>query len=101
VRSDQNGDTWQLQSHGPWGQLDRLKIEKNRTTALELGPPLRIDPHVGIWLGQVRVALRLFGRAGEMYQNTILKNNQRMAAPKVRIVDAAGMLLTSGQFEYG
>jgi hypothetical protein len=101
VKLDQNGDTWQLQSHGPWGHLGHIKVEKNRTTALELGPPLRIDPHVGIYPGQVRVTLRLVGRAGEMYQNTILKNNQRVAAPNVRIVDEAGMLLASGAFQYG
>jgi hypothetical protein len=101
LTGEQDGATWQLRSGGPWGRLARINLPRGRTTALEVGPPLQIKPRVEMYPGQVRIGLRLFGRAGEMYQNSILKNNQRVSRPEVRILDEAGTLLASGQFQYG
>ena len=98
---NQDGDAWKASSHGPWGKLARIGVERGRTAALELGPPLLIKPQVEIWGGQVRVGLCLFGQAGEKYENVILRNNQRIPEPQVRIIDEAGTVLASGRFQFG
>jgi hypothetical protein len=76
LAAERNGAVWKAQSWGPWDKLDRIQIARGRTTTIELGPPLRIQPEVAVSRGQVRVALGLFGRAGEKYSNLIEKNNQ-------------------------
>jgi hypothetical protein len=98
---NQDGDAWKASSHGPWGKLARIGVERGRTTAIELGPPLLIKPQVEIWGGQVRVSLGLFGQAGEKYENLILRNNQRIQEPQVKIVEEAGTVLASGRFQFG
>jgi hypothetical protein len=97
----QDGDVWQLWSRGPWGQLARIRAERGRTTTIEVGPPLQIKPQVEMYPGQVRVGLCLFGRSGEKYENSILKNEQRISEPQVKIVDEAGTVLASGRFQFG
>lgn len=97
----QDGDTWQMWSRGPWGELSRIRVDRGRTTALELGPPLLIKPQVEIFSGQVIVGLRIFGRAGEQYTNLICRNDRRIEAPQMRIIDEAGTVLASGPFKYG
>lgn len=101
LTGEQNGATWQLRSWGPWGQLARIKVPRGRTTAVEVGPPLQIKPQVEMYPGQVRVGLSLVGRAGEKYENLILRNNQRIPGPPVMIIDQAGTVLSSGQFQFG
>ena len=98
---EHNGEVWKASSWGPWGRLDRIQVARDRTTAIELGPPLRIKPEVSVSRGQVRVALGLFGRSGEKYDNAILRNNQRIPGPQVEIVDEAGTVLASGRFQFG
>ena len=97
----QGNDTWRLRSQGPWGKLARINVQRGRTTAIELGPPLQIVPQVAVYPGQVRISLGLFGRAGEKYENLIQKNNQRISEPHVRIIDEAGTTLASGRFQFG
>jgi hypothetical protein len=101
LRWQQGGDTWQMWSHGPWGQLSRIKVARRRTTAIELGPPLRIKPQVGVYRRQVTVDLGIFGRSGEKYTNLICKNDRRVEVPQVRIIDEAGAVLESGPGKYG
>lgn len=98
---NQDGDTWTASSRGPWGELARIGVERGRTTAIELGPPFSIKPQVDIRHDQVRVGLNLFGRAGEKYENVFLRNNQRIPGPQVKMIDEAGTVLSSGQFQYG
>ena len=52
-------------------------------------------------LTAIIVGLCLFGRAGEKYENLILRNNQRIPEPQVKIIDEAGMVLASGRFQFG
>lgn len=96
-------DTWQMWSRGPWGQLSRIKVARRRTTAVGLGPPLLIKPEVEIYgrHRQVTVDLGIFGRSGEKYTNVICKNNRRIEAPQVKIIDEAGAVLNSGPGKYG
>jgi len=101
LTGERDGETWKASSWGPWGKLDRVQIARGRATDIELGAPLLIKPEVTVYPGQVRVALRLLGCAGEQYSNAILRNNQRIPGPPVKIIDEAGTVLASGQFQFG
>jgi hypothetical protein len=94
-------DTWKLTSSGPWGNLAKIKVTPGKTTSLALGPPLRITPRVGVIGRKVSVGLRILGRSGERYSNIVLKNDKRVPAPRVKIVDREGNVLASGSFSYG
>ncbi len=101
LRWRQGDDTWQMWSQGPWGQLSRIKVARHQTTTIELGPPLLIKPEVAIYGRQVDVALCIFGRSGEKYTNLICKNDRRIAAPEIKIMDEAGTVLVADKFQYG
>jgi hypothetical protein len=97
----QNGNTWQIDSSGPWGKLSTIKVRKNSTTVLELGQSFLIKPSVSKSGSQVSIGLSIIGRAGEHYSAEITKNGKRLPTPKLKIVDETGNVLTSGKFEYG
>jgi len=97
----QDGDTWQMVSGGPWGELSRIEVERGKTAAVELGPPLTIKPLVEVLPGRVFVELQIFGRAGERYSNLVCRNDRRIEAPKVTILSEGGTTLAFGSFQYG
>jgi len=102
IQMKQDGDTWGIESSGPWGTLAQVKVQKDQTTALKLGPPLLVKPEVRRGSPQqVSVGLTIFGQAGEKYRNVITKNGEPISPPKVKIVDEAGTVIASGRFEYG
>jgi len=101
LRREQNGDTWQIDSRGPWGKLARIKVEKNETTVLKLGPPLLIKPGVSSRGSQVLIDFSIIGQAEERYGNVITKNGRRASTPGLKIMDKAGNVLAAGKFEYG
>ena len=97
----QDGDTWQLESRGPWGELSTIRVKNNETTVLKLGPPFQIKSKVLFTGTKVSIDFNIIGRAGEHYYNSIMKNNKRAPAPRVKIIDQDGSVLASGKFEYG
>ncbi len=101
INAHANGETWRLSSHGPWGDLARIKVVPGSTTSLAVGPPLRIVPKVDVRGGGGYVELRILGRAGEKYSNVILRNGKRLPPPGVKILDEDGDTLASGHFAYG
>lgn len=101
LRWNLDGDTWQVWSKGPWGELSRIAVERGRTTTPELGPPLLVKPKVEVFPGHVFIGLQIFGRAGEQYTNLICRNDRRIEAPKVRILSEGGTTLAFGSFAYG
>ncbi|MBN2133353.1 MAG: hypothetical protein JW741_27895 [Sedimentisphaerales bacterium] len=101
ITQKQDGQTWELQSRGPWGQLGRIAVAGEQATTIDVGPPLQVKPEVTRMPGRVFVGLSIYGQAGEKYRNTILRNGRRASAPKVRIVDKTGKVLASGAFRYG
>jgi len=96
-----DGDTWQLESTGPWGKMSTVKVKNGDTAVLEFGQPFTIKPEVRRAGPQVSIDLKIFGRAGEQYRNVIMRNGRRIAAAKLEIVDEKGNVLTTGRFEYG
>lgn len=101
ITRKRDGQTWELQSRGPWGQLGKIAVAGGQTTTIDVGAPLRVKPKVTQMRGKVFVGLSIYGQAGEKYQNTILRNGRRGSAPKVRVIDKAGKVLASGAFRYG
>ncbi len=97
----QGGDTWQIDSRGPWGKLSTISVNNNETTVLKLGPPFLIKPGVRKSGSNVSVDFAIIGQASEQYQNVIRKNNRTVPVPKAKIINEAGNVLASGKFEYG
>jgi hypothetical protein len=101
ISMKQGGDTWQLESRGPWGELSKILVKNNGTTVLKLGPPFQIKPKVRFTGTKVSIDFNIIGMAGEHYRNVIMQNSKRASAPKVKIIDEAGSVLATGKFEYG
>lgn len=97
----QGGDTWRIDSSGPWGKLSTISVNDNDTTVLELGQPLLIKPSVNKSSSLVSIGLSIIGRAGVHYKAAITKNGKRLPPPKLKIIDETGNVLASGKFEYG
>ena len=97
----QGGDTWQIDSRGPWGKLSKISVNKNDTTVLKLGPPFLIKPGVRKSGSNVSIDFAIIGQASEQYQSVIRKNNRSVPAPKAKIIDETGNVIASGKFEYG
>ncbi len=98
---DQNGQTWRLNSRGPWMNLSRIRVQNLRTTALKLGPPLLVRPKVHRNGSAVDIDFLIVCRAGERYQTFATKDNREVRKAKVRIVDETGKILKAGSVRYG
>lgn len=101
VTREQDGQRWRLYSHGPWGELSQIRVERGRTTTIALGPPLLLRPEVHRGPGRVHIELGILGRAGEKYARLVREDKGKLWEPRMRIIDEAGTVLTSGRFEYG
>lgn len=101
LRGQRDGDTWQIDSSGPWGKLGNIKVNKDETTVLKLGPPLLIKPNVTKRNSQVSIDFSITGQAGERYGNVITKNGRRVSTPELKIIDEGGKVLAAGRFQYG
>jgi hypothetical protein len=101
IEAKQNDDIWRIDSSGPWGKLENIKVKNTETTRLELGPPFLIKTTVSKSDSSVLVNLLIIGRAGEQYSAAAMKNGKTVARPGLKIVDEAGNLLASDKFRYG
>ncbi len=97
----QGGDTWRIDSRGPWGKLSKISVKNNDTTVLKLGPPFLIKPGVRKSGSNVSIDFDIIGQASEQYQSVIRKNNRAVPPPKAKIIDETGNVIASGKFEYG
>ncbi|MEJ2704721.1 MAG: hypothetical protein P8Z79_19980 [Sedimentisphaerales bacterium] len=97
----QNGHNYLLLSQGPWGDLARIKVRNDKTTPLRLGPPLSIEPKVRKNGPIVTIEFNVVGRAGELYEKFVRRDNRAMAGASLKIVNKVGRVLESGKFRYG
>jgi hypothetical protein len=88
-------------SSGPWGELSKIKVEKDKTTAIALGPPFTIKTDVQRNGRNVLIGLSLIGRSGEYWNPQVSLNKGQVMAPKLSIIDEAGKILASGSFQFG
>jgi hypothetical protein len=101
ISMKQYGQTWRIDSRGPWANLSRIKVKNLRTTALRLGPPFLIKPKVRRNGSSVDIDYMIVGQARERYWKFALKDNRTVRNAKVRIVDETGKILKAGKFRYG
>lgn len=97
----QGGDTWHIESHGPWGDLSKIKVRHKEATALKFGPPFLIKPEVQKYGSILSIDYAITGRAGEKYDKNFTRNNRTVTGAKIKIVDESGKVLKSGGFKYG
>jgi len=94
-RTDANGVAWSLDSAG--GGM--VSTEPNGPKA---GPPILVQANVQrVADREVSIGLILQGQAGEQYRPVVKKNGTPVAAPKLRILNEAGQVITQGDFQYG
>jgi len=101
ISQKQNGQTWWIESLGPWGELSRITLKRNETTALRLGPPFLVKPRVSRSGSVVSIDYTIIGEAGEHYRASAIRDGRIVTGAKINIVDEAGNVLNTGRFEYG
>ena len=94
-RTDANGVAWSLDQVG--GAV--VSTVPDRPKA---GPPLLVSANVQrVADREMSIGLVLQGQAGEQYRPAVKKNGTPQAAPKLRILNEAGEVITQGSFQYG
>ena len=96
-----NGHDWRIEGVGPWGGLSRIKIRRNQTTELRLGPPLLVKPDVSRSGSVLSIGYSIIGQAGEHYRSFVTQDGRTVIGAKINIIDEAGNVLKAGQFSYG
>jgi len=97
----QDGQTWRIDSNGPWADLSEIRTKNNQTTTLRLGPPFLVKPSISKSGSLIAINYAIVGQAGEQYQNAARKNGRAVIAAELTIVDETGNVLDSGKFKYG
>jgi hypothetical protein len=101
ISMEQDGHHWQIDSRGPWGNFSKIRVKNNQTTSLKLGPPFLIRPIVDERGSHLSIDFAVIGQAGERYRNFVRKDDQPIADAELKIVDEAGNVLETGEFECG
>ena len=65
------------------------------------GEPVSVRLDVQVTDKVLSIGLIVEGQAGEKYVGGAMKKDEWLAAPTFKVVDEAGKLIGSGQFEYG
>jgi len=97
---DTSGYRWIFRS-SEVGSLKDFEIKPGETTAFRIGPPFSIKTSVQQRDGSALIGFNLEGQAGELYRPGARKGRATIPAPKFKIIDEAGKVIGSGQFEYG
>ncbi len=94
-RTDANGVSWSLDSTGGG-------VVSTEPSGPKAGPPILVLANVRrVADREVSIGLTLQGQAGEQYRPVVKKNGTPIAAPKLRILNEAGQVVTQGDFQYG
>ncbi|MHC4146929.1 MAG: hypothetical protein ACYSWW_23605 [Planctomycetota bacterium] len=93
--TDDNGDQWTLNLTGI------PSLYGSGGDNIRPGPPLLVKADVYSRSRSISIGLTIRGQAGEVYQPGAAKNGRRVASPRFRILDEAGKVVGTGQFEYG
>ena len=68
---------------------------------MKVGEPFTIKTYVKRAGRFISIGPSIVGRAGEKYFPRPMKKGKVVPEPKLEIIDEAGNVLSSGQFEYG
>ncbi len=100
-RTEDSDKWWSLVTRGnSWGRLETINITKNKTTTIELGPPLKILTEVKQNQRTATISVSLVGRAGEKWSPQVLTHDGSESA-ELKIFDEAGNVLAAGRCRYG
>jgi len=101
-------ELWTIKVAPPnWGKIKEIPIQAGATTTVEAGPPFTLKTLVykAETAGGANVipfTLRVFGKAGEMYDlNTFKKGLSQAPQVALQVVDEKGNVLASGTLGYG
>jgi hypothetical protein len=101
-------ELWTIKVAPPnWGTLKEIVVDAKATTTIEAGPPFSLKTLIyraeNKPTGKViPFTLRIFGKAGELYDYNTLKKGT-VSAPQVglQIVNEKGTVLATGTLHYG
>lgn len=98
--ADADGTKWTLQGT-PSRELQQFEIQPGKTLQVQAGPPLALKTAVTQQERTVSISLVLAGKGTEQYSPGAMKDGKRPPPPKFEILDEAGKVLQTGNFEYG
>jgi len=98
--TDGAGAKWTLQGQPPQ-ELQQFEVQPGKTLQAQVGPPLVLKTTAAQEEQAISISLALVGKGGETYSPGALKDNKRPPPPKFEILDEAGKVLQTGNFEYG
>jgi hypothetical protein len=104
ISAEKNNDTWRLRTytHSSGSAIaGGIKVRKDETTIVKVGEPFTIKTDARRAGRIISIGLSIVGRAGEKYFPRPMKKGKVVPRPKFEIIDEAGNILDSGQFEYG
>lgn len=83
-----------IQCKGPWGKLAKIKVNKDETTVIECGPPLKAVAKVSRRDRLMSVGYSIVGKAGADYTSAF-------SWPEVTVLDEKENVLAMGRFGAG
>ncbi len=98
---DTSGNRWIFRSTRETGKLKNFEIRPGQTTAFKIGPPFSTKTSVEQRDRIAFVGFDLEGQSGVLYRPGARKGRTTIPEPKFKIIDEAGKVVGSGQFEYG
>ena len=101
ISKKSGNDTWRINGHGSWGKLKSIKVSKDETMNIQVGPPLTLKADVSRRGPNVSIGLSIVGISGEHYQPQVHKNGRKLYAPSLKIFDESEKVLVDAKFKYG
>jgi hypothetical protein len=92
---------WVISSYGPWGQLHKVRVPRDKTATIKLGPPFMVQPDISQRGNTLNIGLSLIGQSGESWRPVVRTNKGSLPAPTYKIIDEKDKELYSGKFEFG
>jgi hypothetical protein len=97
-RNDGKGNNWKLEGED-FRESGDFEVKKGGTAYLAVGEPITSKMDVQVKRGKHAFSHSLTGRLGE--RATLVRNNERAPAPKLRVVSEDRKFDRSYNFEYG
>ncbi len=99
--SREKAPLWVLAGKAPWGKLDGLTVEADKTVSLSPGEPVAVKVNTQAAGRDASIGFEFIGNVGESYSPVISCDGKQMPAPSIKILDEKGNVLASGSFSYG